>query len=180
MIICRNLNIPSNTIYSFFREPNNDWRKPGWKLLPYQNIIDSFQIFEEDERDFLPRKRKSEEEEELEKELANEKKRKKKKKKKKKDEDGNDDDSDENNEADDEQLELERRLEEVKKEEQRKRDEERREKNEKIDNPYLKPVRMPRCGLGGIPLITTPLKKEKWIIEKKTFIGNTKFFFFFF
>ena len=125
------------------------------------NVIDSFQIFEEDERDFLPRKRKSEEEEELEKELANEKKRKKKKKKKKKDEDGNDDDSDENNEADDEQLELERRLEEVKKEEQRKRDEERREKNEKIDNPYLKPVRMPRCGLGGIPLITTPLKKEK-------------------
>ena len=65
---------------------------------------------------------------------------------------------------DEEQLELERRLEEARKEEQRKREEERKEKEKSkdVDNPFMKPVRMPRCGLGGLPLMsTTPMKKEK-------------------
>jgi hypothetical protein len=54
-------------------------------------------------------------------------------------------------------MELERRLEE----EQRKTEEERKEKekNKDIDNPFLKPIQMPRCGLGGFPLMsTTPMK----------------------
>jgi hypothetical protein len=47
---------------------------------------------------------------------------------------------------------------------QGKREEElkEKEKNKDIDNPFLKPIQMPRCGLGGFPLMsTTPMKKEK-------------------
>lgn len=125
------------------------------------------QIFEEDERDFLPRKRRNEDEEEMDNEIQLEKKKKQKKKhkKKKKDDEEKESESDDNA-AEEDQAEIDRKLEEARREEQKRKEEERRERErnaaKEIDNPFLKPVRMPRCGLGGLTsLMATPMKKEK-------------------
>ena len=125
------------------------------------STLSELQIFEEDERDFLPRKRRFEEYEEAEKDAASDKKKKKKKKKKKRD---NDEEEESDDEDEDEEAEASRKLEEAKREEQRRRrqeEEERREKEKEKENPFLKPVRMPR-----LPLLAaaTPLKKEKWLL----------------
>ncbi len=66
----------------------------------FQELSFFYKIFEEDERDFLPRKRKGDESEGAEKEQSVIKKKKKKKyKKKKKDDDEKDSESEEEDET---------------------------------------------------------------------------------